>query len=103
MDDSWFRTTYSPLEQKRAVLQERQRASDEAAAFSEQVTASPTTFIEQARLGNGTKEATTTSSSRKRKYSDDYASTSNGVNAVPQSHVFSTHDRTLSYRMYLRT
>jgi hypothetical protein len=93
MDDSWFRTSYSPLEQKRAVLQERQRASDEAAVFSEQVTSSPTSFIEQARLGNGIKEATTTSSSRKRKYSDDYASTSNGVNAVPQSHVFSTNDR----------
>ena len=91
MDDSWFRKTYSPLERKRAVVEEFERASQEAAIFSQQVSASTETFIDQARLGNGTKE---TGIPRKRKYSEGDAASSS-VNAVPQSHVLSTHDQTL--------
>jgi len=91
MDDSWFRKTYSPLEKKRAVMEELERASQEATALTEQVKESSSNFVEQARLGNGTKE--TGVATRKRKYSEDNVSST--VNAVPQSHVLSTHDRTL--------
>lgn len=98
MDDSWFRKAYSPLEKKREMEKELERSADEAAAFFHQVTASPQSFIEQARLGYGTKE-TGLPPTRKRKYSDtDAPTTSPAVNAVPQSHVLSTNEQTLVIR-----
>jgi hypothetical protein len=86
------------LEKKRAVEEELERASEEATAFSQQVMESPTSFVEQARLGNGIKESTPGPVSRKRKYSDEQPQSSSTptVNAVPQSHVLSTNDRTIA-------
>jgi hypothetical protein len=94
MDDSWFRKAYSPLGQKRAVLEELERALQEAAAFRQQIGASPVTFMEQAQLGGGIKEAAPPSTFRKRKYSEEDAPPP--ANTIPQSHVLSTDDRTLA-------
>lgn len=96
MDDSWFRSTYSPLGKKRAVLEELERASEEAATFREQIKASPFAFMEQAQLGGGIKDTAATHSAafRKRKHSE--ADAPPPANMVPQSHVLSTDDRTLA-------
>ena len=66
MDDSWFRSLYSPLEEQRVTIQERQRALQEAQAFGAELEASlaknasdksPCFFVLKARLGGGIKQS----------------------------------------------
>ena len=65
MDDSWFRTMYSPLIHYRAALQERDRAMKEAQQFKleletslgKQITSGESCFfVRKARLGGGIKQ-----------------------------------------------
>ena len=71
MDDSWFRSRYSPLGKKRGVMSERERAKHEAQVFQSQMEASlkeegaaaegeRCCFVQQARLGGGVKTASST-------------------------------------------
>ena len=63
MDDSWFRSRYSPLGKKRGIISERERAKQEARVLQSQLESSlkenhgdqRCTFVQQARLGGGTK------------------------------------------------
>jgi hypothetical protein len=106
MDDSWFRHMYSPLEEKRVAVQERQRATKEARAFQKeletsiaknQATAttstganattsdknSPCFFVLKARLGGGIKQQTNTTQSS----SNHHHHSSSLSNPVPGTHV----------------
>jgi hypothetical protein len=76
MDDSWFRSLYSPLERYRIAIQERNRAIQEAKAFAQELHYSmdkqpmvssssaagsttgsdPSFFVLKARLGNGIRQ-----------------------------------------------
>ena len=68
MDDSWFRSRYSPLGKKRSVMAERERAKHEAQVFQAQMEASlkdaaegeRCSFVQQARLGGGIKSSADT-------------------------------------------
>lgn len=94
LDDSWFRSLYSPLEQYRLAIQERGRASEEAQAFMTELKASleknagdssKCFFILKARLGGGIKQSSSSTS--------DYTSTgkmaSSLSNPVPGTHEMS--------------
>ena len=86
MDDSWFRSRYSPLGKKRGVMSERERAKHEAQVFQSQMEASlkeeraaddegeRCSFVQQARLGGGVKTA---------------SSTDNAETSVPKTHTLS--------------
>ena len=74
IDDQWFRQRYSPLEFKRFVQKERNRASKEAFIFSQEIehapiissstTTTPTSsFVLDARLGGGVKPIHSTNNS----------------------------------------
>merc|ERR1711937_676499 len=70
MDDSWFRSLYSPLERYEVELQERRRAAKEAEVFLQELEASmaksisstnsnekePSFFVLKARLGGGIRQ-----------------------------------------------
>ena len=96
MDDSWFRSLYSPLERYEVELQERRRAAKEAEVFLQELEASmaksisstnsnekePSFFVLKARLGGGIRQT-----------NKDYHSPSKSsrqsslVNPIPATHV----------------
>lgn len=92
MDDSWFRSLYSPLGMYRVALQEQQRMIKEAKTFATELKDSVGSkksdsdtclFVLNARLGGGVKQASSYSSSPSKK-------NSNAGSNVPSTHVFST-------------
>ena len=105
LDDSWFRSLYSPLEKHRVALQERHRARAEAQAYMEELKSSlekqspgessKCFFILKARLGGGTKQSSSGSHNNNSHY--DYSGSSPGkmssssslLNPIPGSHLLS--------------
>eukprot|EP00526_Cylindrotheca_closterium_P006740 CAMPEP_0113640358 /NCGR_PEP_ID=MMETSP0017_2-20120614/21181_1 /TAXON_ID=2856 /ORGANISM="Cylindrotheca closterium" /LENGTH=731 /DNA_ID=CAMNT_0000551635 /DNA_START=335 /DNA_END=2530 /DNA_ORIENTATION=- /assembly_acc=CAM_ASM_000147 len=92
MDDSWFRSLYSPLGTYRVALQAQDRMSQEAETFARELRESvgknkaesdSCLFVLNARLGGGVKQASSYSSSPSKK-------NANGGNIVPSTHVFNT-------------
>ncbi|CAJ1959448.1 unnamed protein product [Cylindrotheca closterium] len=92
MDDSWFRSLYSPLGIYRVAAQEQHRMIQEAQIFARELRESVgkknaesdrSIFVLNARLGGGVKPTSSYSSSPSK-------SNSNGGNTVPSTHVFST-------------
>ncbi|KAL3934783.1 MAG: hypothetical protein SGBAC_009566 [Bacillariaceae sp.] len=92
MDDSWFRSLYSPLGTYRVALQEKHRMIQEAETFALELKESIAknkaesdccSFVLDARLGGGMKQASSYSSPSSKK-------TTNGGNSVPSTHVFHT-------------
>eukprot|EP00535_Pseudo-nitzschia_heimii_P007270 CAMPEP_0197178476 /NCGR_PEP_ID=MMETSP1423-20130617/3739_1 /TAXON_ID=476441 /ORGANISM="Pseudo-nitzschia heimii, Strain UNC1101" /LENGTH=797 /DNA_ID=CAMNT_0042628225 /DNA_START=220 /DNA_END=2613 /DNA_ORIENTATION=+ len=101
MDDSWFRSLYSPLERYELELQERRRAAKEAADFSGELESSlaktisssssnekdPSFFVLKARLGGGIRQT------GKQDYHHNHHSPSKSsrqsslVNPIPSTHV----------------
>jgi len=99
MDDSWFRSLYSPLESYRVAVQERKRAAREAKSFSDELESSlskqlpssggngasdPSFFVLKARLGGGIRQ------SSKSDYHQHHSSpqkSSQLVNPIPGTHV----------------
>ena len=104
MDDSWFRSFYSPLERYEVEVQERRRAAKEAGDFSQELESSlaktisstssekePSFFVLKARLGGGIRQSGKT----------DYHSPSKAsrpsslVNPVPATHVLALTSQVL--------
>jgi hypothetical protein len=90
MDDSWFRSLYSPLEKYRVAILERERSLQDAQTFSKELKESLENkksdseecfFVLKARLGGGVKQPSSYSSSPSKK------STSSNMNPVPVTHV----------------
>jgi len=101
MDDSWFRSIYSPLEKYEVELQERRRASKEAGDFLREFESSlaktisssnsndrdPSFFVLKARLGGGIRQT------GKQDYHHNHHSPSKSsrhsslVNPIPATHV----------------
>ena len=98
MDDSWFRTLYSPLERYEVELQERLRAVKEAGDFSQELESSlaktissstnpnerdPSFFVLKARLGGGIRQTY-----HHNHHSPSKSSRQNSlVNPIPATHV----------------
>lgn len=106
MDDSWFRSMYSPLERYRLAIQERKRAAQEAKAFALELQSSiakqtassgvgggsdPSFFVLKARLGNGIRQ-TGISDYRG---SPSKASQQSMVNPIPATHVMDLTNQVL--------
>lgn len=106
LDDSWFRSLYSPLVKHRLALQERTRAKNEAQSFAQELDSSlsrdsgsgPCFFVLKARLGGGVRISNTTlpgsdyhggGSPPKRSH------TSSLSNPLPQTHELSTSSQVL--------
>lgn len=99
MDDSWFRSMYSPLGKFRVATQESNRATTEAQAFSKELAESLAKntdkgrcfFVLKSRLGGGIKQP---ASSYSKLPGDDYHSPSRKTsssaltNPIPGSHLF---------------
>ncbi|KAG7348382.1 protein of unknown function DUF3546 containing protein [Nitzschia inconspicua] len=108
MDDSWFRSLYSPLERYRVALQEKHRAAQEAKAFAQELQTSiakqvsssnasstasdPSFFVLKARLGNGIRQL---GISDNRHSSPQKASQQSMVNPVPGTHVMDLANQVL--------
>eukprot|EP00980_Cylindrotheca_fusiformis_P021520 scaffold8369_cov121-Cylindrotheca_fusiformis.AAC.1 len=91
MDDSWFRSLYSPLEKYRVASLERERSLKEAHTFLSELNDSleekkPDSeecfFVLKARLGGGVKQPSSYSSPSNKK-----SSSSANLNPVPLTHV----------------
>ena len=98
MDDSWFRSLYSPLGKYNYALQERERSSKEASEFKSELEASLSDaserdgrcyFVLKARLGGGVRQP-------RKLPGDDYnspksrQSSSSSPNPVPATHLLSS-------------
>lgn len=90
MDDSWFRSLYSPLEKYRVASLERERLLQDAKTFSQDLKDSLENkkqdseecfFVIKARLGGGVKMPSSYSSSPSKK------SSSANINPLPATHV----------------
>jgi SERRATE/Ars2, N-terminal domain len=108
MDDSWFRSMYSPLERYRVALQEKNRASQEAKAFAQELQSSiakqvsssggggtgsdPSFFVLKARLGNGIRQA---GISDYRSSSPQKASQQSMINPIPGTHAMDLTNQVL--------
>jgi hypothetical protein len=104
MDDSWYRSLYSPLGEHRVALQERERAAKEATSFQSELETSLSKntdgrcfFVLKARLGGGIKQA-------RKLPGDDYhasssspskSSTKSLSNPVPATHVLASASQVL--------
>jgi hypothetical protein len=105
MDDSWYRSLYSPLGKYRVALQERERAAREATQFQTELAASLKSasekdgrcyFVLKSRLGGGVKQP-------RRLPGDDYhnsaakgSSKSPSIsNPVPSTHVLALASQVL--------
>lgn len=99
MDDSWFRSFYSPLEKVQLEQQERQRAAKEAEEFSKELESSVAKsssekdisfFVLKARLGGGIRTG-------KQDYHSPTKSSrpSSVVNPVPATHVLALTSQVL--------
>lgn len=71
LDDTWFRSRYSPMGQQRFAVLERNRSVQEAQALWQQMVQDEVSFLAGARLGGGIK------------------SSSSSVSSPPVSHLFS--------------
>ncbi|KAL3906263.1 MAG: hypothetical protein SGILL_009342 [Bacillariaceae sp.] len=104
MDDSWFRSMYSPLARYRVAAQERKRATGEAKAFLEEMESSiskqvatggsgsdPSFFVLKARLGNGIRETGPDSY----RSSPQKSSQQSLVNPIPATHVMAITSQVL--------
>ena len=91
MDDSWFRSLYSPLGKYRVALKEQERAIAESKLFLSELEtslaknqatsdSSPCFFVIKARLGEGVKQS--------RNSKDD-------ANSVPPTHIFGIASKVL--------
>jgi SERRATE/Ars2, N-terminal domain len=96
LDDSWFRSLYSPLEQYRVALQERNRARGEAEAFMGELQSSmgknvgdksKCFFILAARLGGGTKFNINNNNNNSHDYISPGKMSSSLSNPIPGTHV----------------
>lgn len=106
MDDSWFRSLYSPLEKYRVAMQEKDRAAQEAKAFAQELETSiakqvsssgntgsdPSFFVLKARLGNGVRQ---TGISDYRHSSPQKASQQSMVNPIPGTHMMNMTNQVL--------
>jgi hypothetical protein len=94
LDDSWFRTRYSPLQYKLKIQTSRTRAKTEAMAILQQSIQSPLDFVKHSRLGGGVKPSGQTEYAHKRrKYSSSIDNAPHldlfeSLN-LPKSHLFS--------------
>lgn len=98
MDDSWFRSLYSPLARYEVGHQENARACKEAEDFAQELDSSlaktsnanndPSFFVLKARLGSGI---------RQKAGADYHTETKRGglVNPVPATHVFTMTQKVL--------
>lgn len=109
MDDSWFRSLYSPLERYEVEMQERRRATTEAGDFSKELESSlaksissnsssekdPSFFVLKARLGGGIRQT------GKQDYHHNHHSPSKSsrqsslVNPIPATHVLALTSQVL--------
>ena len=103
MDDSWFRSLYSPLERYEVALQERRRASNEAGDFSRELESSlaktissssssesdTSFFVLKARLGGGIRQTGKPDYHHNHHSPSKSSRQSSLVNPIPATHVMS--------------
>jgi hypothetical protein len=121
MDDSWFRSLYSPLERYRIALQERDRAIQEAKAMAQELhssltkqaqlagktfttsttsstspaTSDPSFFVLKARLGNGIRQAGMSDYYRHSASSSYHSSHQAMINPIPKTHMMDLANQVL--------
>ena len=113
MDDSWFRSLYSPLERYRVAVQERKRATQEAKEFAEELESSlskqlasssgggstnssdPSFFVLKARLGGGIRQSGKSDYHHHHHSSPHKASQQSLVNPIPGTHVLALTNQVL--------